>query len=80
MLKQGIKTINAEFIWTRALSQVSFIQFRPDATSFPGLLLSMTCQKVKSRKTLETSWDLRSSFKTAINARVEGLVLNLDYI
>ena len=29
MLKQGIKTINAEFIWTRALSQISFVQFRP---------------------------------------------------
>ena len=38
MLKQGIKTISTEFIQTRALSQLSFVQFRPYATSFPGLL------------------------------------------
>ena len=39
MLKQGVKTINAEFIRTRALSQLSFVQFRPYATSFPEPLL-----------------------------------------
>ena len=42
MLKQGVKTINPEFIRTHALSQLSFVQFRPFAISFPGLLLSLT--------------------------------------
>ena len=42
MLKQGVKTTNAEFIRTRALSQLSFVQFRLYATSFVGLLLSLT--------------------------------------
>ena len=31
MLKEGIKTINAEFIRTCELSQLFFIQFRPYA-------------------------------------------------
>ena len=54
MLKQGVKTINAEFIRTRALSQLSFVQFRPYASLFPGLLLSLTLMP-KSKKTLETN-------------------------
>ena len=54
MLKQGVKTINADVIQTRALSQLSFIKFTPDANSFPGLLLSLTLM-LKSKKTLETS-------------------------
>ena len=34
MLKKGVKTINAEFIRTNALFQLSFVQFRPyDASS-----------------------------------------------
>ena len=40
MWKQGIKAINAEFIQTRALSKLSFVQFRPYATLFPVLFLS----------------------------------------
>ena len=55
MLKQGVKTINAEFIQTRALSQHSFIQSRPYATSLLGFLLSLTLMS-KSKKTPETSW------------------------
>ena len=42
MLKQVIKIINAEFIRAHALSQLIFVQFRPHATSFLGLLLSLT--------------------------------------
>ena len=79
MLKQDVKRINAEFIQTRALSQLSFVQFRPYATLFPGLLLSLTLMS-KSKKTLETSLDLTPSFKTSIDARVEGLVSNVDYL
>ena len=41
MLKQGIKIINAEFIRAHALSQLIFVQFKPYATSFSGLLLSL---------------------------------------
>ena len=41
MLNQGVKTIIAEFIRTRALSQLYFVQFKPYATSFPGLLLTL---------------------------------------
>ena len=57
MLRQGVKTISTEFIRTRALSQLSFVQFRTYATSFQGLLLSLTVMS-KNKKTLETSLDL----------------------
>ena len=53
MLKQGIKIINAEFIWTHALFQLFFVQFRPYAISFQGLL-SLTL-KPKSKKIMEMS-------------------------
>ena len=33
----------------------------------------------KSKKTLKTSLNLTPSFKTSVDARVEGLVSNLDY-
>ena len=78
MLKQGIKTINTEFIRKRALSQLSLVQFRPYATSFPGFL-SFTLIS-KSKKTQEKSLDLTPSFKTSVDARVEGLVSNVDYL
>ena len=79
MLKQGVKIIDAEFIRTRALSQLSFIQFRPYAVSFLGLLLSLVLMP-KSKKTLVTSLDLTPSFKTCTDTRVEGLVWNVDYL
>ena len=72
MLKQGVKTINAEFIRTHALSQLSFVQFRPYATLFPEPLLILML-KWKSRKTLGTSLDLTLSFKTSVAVRVEVL-------
>ena len=80
MLKQGVKTINAEFIRTCVLSQLSFVQFRPYATSFLGLLLLSLALISKSKKTLETSLDLKPSFKTSADARVEDLVSNVDYL
>ena len=79
MLKQDVKTINIEFIRTGALSQLSFVQFRPYATSFMGLLLFLALMS-KSKKTLKTSLDLMPSFKTSVDTRVEGLVLNVDYL
>ena len=79
MLKQGVKTLNAEFIRTTALSQLSFVQFRHYATLFPGILVSLTLMS-KSKKTLETSLDLTLSFKTPVDARVEGLASNLGYL
>ena len=69
MLKQGVKTTNADVIQTRALSQLSFIKFTPYANSFPGLLLSLTLM-LKSKKTLETSLDL---------ILVRYLILNLHW-
>ena len=78
MVKQGVKTMNAEFIRTSALSQLSFVQLRPYATSLPRLLLSLTLMP-QSRKTLKTSLDLMPSFKTSLDARVEGLVSNVNY-
>ena len=42
MIKQGIKTMNAEFIGTLALFQLSFVQFRPYPNSSPRILLSLT--------------------------------------
>ena len=81
MLKQGVKPINAEFIGTRVLSQLSFIQFRPYAILFPGLLLSMMLIPKSARSfTRETNLDLTPSFKTFVDARVEGLVSNVDYL
>ena len=62
MLKQGVKTINAEFIRTHALSQISFIQFRPYATSFLGVLLSLMLMP-KSKRPWRQVWTLHS-FKT----------------
>ena len=69
MIKQGVKTMNAEFIWTHALFQLTFIR----------LLLFLTLMP-KSKKTLETSLNLLPLFKTSLDARVEGLVLNVDYV
>ena len=34
----------------------------------------------KSKKTIETILDLRPSFKISIDARVEGLISNMDYL
>ena len=51
MLTQGVKTINAEFIRTCALSQLSFFQLRLFTTL--QLLLSLTLMP-KIKKTLET--------------------------
>ena len=79
MLKQAVKTINAEFIWTRALSQLSFTQFRRYATSFLGLLLSLTLM-LTSKKTLVASLNLPPSFETSTDARVKDLVLKVDYL
>ena len=79
MLKQVVKTIKAELIRTCALSQLSFVQLRPYTISFPGLLLSLTLMP-KSKKILDMSLDLMTSFKTSIDATVEGLVWNVDYL
>ena len=79
MLKQGVKTISAEFIRKGALSQLSFIQFRPYATSFWGLLLSLTLMP-KSKKTMETSLNLTPLFKTCVDPWVKSLVSNVDYL
>ena len=49
MLNQGVKTINAGFVRTSEFSQLSFVQFRLYATSFLGLLLSLTLM-LKSKK------------------------------
>ena len=66
MLKQGIKTINTQFIQTRALPKFSFIQFRPYAILFVRLLLSLTLIS-KGKKTLKTSLDLTPLFKTSVD-------------
>ena len=79
MSNQGIKTINTEFVQTRVLSQLSFVQFRPYATLFPGLLLFLKLIS-KSKKNLETSLDFTHSFKTSVDARVEGLASNVGYL
>ena len=49
---------------------MSHTEFRPYATSFPGLSLSLMLMS-KSKKTLETSLDLTSLFKTSIDRRVK---------
>ena len=51
MLKQSVKRINAEFILTHALSHLSFLQFKPYAFLFLGLLLSLMLMSI-SKKTL----------------------------
>ena len=72
LLKQGVNTINDEFIQTHAVSQLSVVLFRPYATSFPGFLLSFTFMP-KSKKNLGTSWDLTLSFKTSVGASLRVL-------
>ena len=79
MIKQVIKTVNGEFIRTRALSRISFVQFRRYATLFPRLFLSLTLM-AKSKKTLEASLDLTPSSKTPLDERIESLVSNVDYL
>ena len=79
MLRLGVRTINAEFIQTHALSQLSFVQFRPYATLFLRFLLFLTLFS-KSKKTLETSSDLTPSFTTSVDARVDVLVSNMVYL
>ena len=64
---------------TRALSQLFFIQSRPYATSLPRLLLSWTLMS-NIKKILMMSLDLMPWFKTSIDARVEGLVSDMDYL
>ena len=63
---------------------MSHTEFRPYATSFPGLSLSLMLMS-KSKKTLETSLDLTPLFKTSIDRRVKqascfewGLFINFD--
>ena len=70
ILKQGVKTSNTEFVRTSALSQLSFVQFRPYATSFVGLL-SLTLMS-KSKKTLEMSLDFMPLFKTSTDYWFKG--------
>ena len=81
MLKQGVKTINAEFIQTLALSQLSFVQFRPYATSLPGLLLSLRLTS-KSKKAWRRVWALRLRSKPLliVDAGVEGLISKVNYL
>ena len=43
------------------------------------LFLSLALMS-KSKKTLAMSLDLAPSFKTSVDARVEGLVSNVDYL
>ena len=59
--------MNAEFIRTCALYQLSFGQFRPYATSFPRLF-SLTLIP-KSKKILEASLNLTPLLKTSLDAR-----------
>ena len=77
MLKQSVNTINSEFIRARTLSQLSFVQFKPYVTSFPGLLSLKLMSK--SKKTMESGLDVTSSFKTSVDTMVESLVSNVDY-
>ena len=59
MLKQDVKTINAQLIRTRALSQLSLDNFRPYAISFLGFFVTLALTP-KSKKALKTSLDLPS--------------------
>ena len=79
MLKQDTKTINAEFIWTCALSQLSFVQFKSyePCSRWASSLFGINA---KIKKTMETSLNLTALFKTSIDARAQGLVLNVDYL
>ena len=79
MIKQDIITMNAEFIQTYTLSQLSFIQLRPYEILFLRLLRFLMLMP-QSKKTLETSLDLMPLFKTSLDARSEDIVLNVVYL
>ena len=59
--------------------QMHYSNFLSSSSDLMGLLLSLTLIP-KSKKTLETSLDLTTSFKTYFDARVKDLVLNVDYL
>ena len=65
MSKQGAKTINAEVIRTLLLSQLSFVQFRPYATSFLGILLSLTLMP-KVKRPWRRVWTLHICSRPAL--------------
>ena len=79
MLKQGVKKLTLNLFEHVHYPNFFFVHFRPYTTSFPGLLLSLTLMS-KRKKTLETSLDLTPSLKTSVDTKVEGLVLNVDYL
>ena len=79
MIKQGVITMNTEFIQARTLSQLSFIQLRPYEISFLRLLWFLMLMP-QSKKTLETSLDLIPLFKISLDARSEDIVLNVVYL
>ena len=89
MLKQGIKTIDAEFIRACAMSQIFFVQFRPYAfhsvQNFCSLLprvSSLFDVNVKKKKRpSKRIWTLclHSRPLLTIDAKIKGLVSNVDY-
>ena len=83
MLKQCVKTTlnlfeHVHYPIFLSNSSVLFSSSSSVVTSFQGLLLSLTLMQ-KSKKTLETCLDFMPSFKTSVDARVEGL-FNVHYL
>ena len=76
-LKNVVKTRCKKQLTLNLFEQ--FVHFKPHATSFLGLILSLTSIS-KSKKTLEMSLDLTLSFKTSIDTRVKVLASNVDYL
>ena len=69
--KQGVKTVDAVDLFEQ--------KFRPYATSFPGLLLTLAFMS-KSKTTLETSLNLMPSFKDLRWRKDEGLFSNVNFL
>ena len=57
----------------------NFLSSSSDPMQLPGLLLSLTLMP-KSKQTLEMSFNPTPSFKTSVDARIDGLVSNMDYL
>ena len=81
MLKQGIKTISTKFIWTCALYWLFW--FSSDLCNlFPRVSSLFDVNVKKKKRPGRWFWTLclHSRPLLTIDARVEGLVSNMDYL
>ena len=78
MLKQGKKQLTLNSL--ELVDYHNFLLSTSDLMQLYSWGFFSLCINAKKKKTLETSFDLTPLFKTSVDARVEGLDLNVDYL